>query len=38
MANNIIGANAGGGRQLPMRTRCATRVAQFWRYRKRVVY
>ena len=31
MANEITGANAGGPRQLPMRTRWAARVAQFWR-------
>jgi hypothetical protein len=29
--NKITGANAGGPRQLPMRTRWAARVAQFWR-------
>jgi len=30
--NKITGANAGGPRQLPMRTRWAARVAQFWRW------
>ena len=30
-ANKITGANAGGPRQLPMRTRWAARVAQFHR-------
>ena len=29
--NKITGANAGGRRPLPMRTRWAARVAQFWR-------
>jgi len=29
--NKITGANAGGPRQVPMRTRWAARVAQFWR-------
>ena len=32
MSNKITGANAGGPRQLPMRTRWAARVAQFCRY------
>ena len=31
-ANQITGANAGGPRQLSMRTRWAARVAQFHRY------
>ena len=31
-ANKITGANAGGRRQLPLRTRRAARVAQFWRW------
>jgi len=31
LANKITGANAGGSRQLPMRTRWAARVAQFCR-------
>ena len=31
--NKITGANAGGPRQSPMRTRWAARVAQFWRWR-----
>ena len=30
--NKITGANAGGPRLLPMRTRWAARVAQFWRW------
>ena len=30
--NKITGANAGGPRQLPMRTRWAARVARFGRY------
>jgi hypothetical protein len=30
--NKISGANAGGPRQFPMRTRWAARVAQFWRW------
>ena len=29
--NKITGPNAGGSHQLPMLTRWATRVAQFWR-------
>jgi hypothetical protein len=29
--NKITGANAGGPRQLAIRTRWAARVAQFWR-------
>jgi hypothetical protein len=29
--NKITGANAGGPRHFPMRTRWAARVAQFWR-------
>jgi hypothetical protein len=29
--NKVTGANAGGPRQLPMRTRWAARVAQFGR-------
>ena len=32
--NKITGANAGGPRQLPMRTRWTARVAQFCRSRK----
>jgi hypothetical protein len=31
LPNKITGANAGGPRQLAMRTRWAARVAQFWR-------
>jgi hypothetical protein len=31
--NKVTGTNAGGPRQLQMRTRWAARVAQFWRYR-----
>jgi outer membrane protein assembly factor BamE (lipoprotein component of BamABCDE complex) len=31
--NKITGANAGGPRPLPIRTRWAARVAQFWRWR-----
>lgn len=31
MPNQITGANAGGRRQLPMRTRSAARVGQFCR-------
>src|SRR5947207_2368913 len=31
VSNKITGANAGGPRQLPMRTRWAAHVAQFWR-------
>ena len=30
--NPIIGANAGGSPRLPMRSRWAARVAQFWRW------
>ena len=30
--NKITGANAGGLRQLPVRTRWTARVAQFWRW------
>jgi hypothetical protein len=30
--NKITGANAGGPRLLPGRTRLAARIAQFWRY------
>ena len=30
-ANKITGPNAGGPRQLPVRTRSTARVAQFWR-------
>ena len=29
-ANKITGANAGGPRWLPIRTRWAARIAQFW--------
>ena len=32
LPNKITGANAGGSGQLPMRTRWAARVAQFWRW------
>ena len=31
VANKLTGANAGGVPQLPMRTRWAARIAQFWR-------
>lgn len=30
-ANQVTGANSGESRLLPMRARCAARVAQFWR-------
>jgi len=32
LPNKITGANAGGPRQLAMRTRWAARIAQFWRW------
>src|SRR6266542_4848438 len=35
--NKITGANAGGPRQLPIRTRWVARVAQFWRSLRREV-